>query len=156
MSQGCLRTVVLTGLTVCGIGLIVTGGVEMFSICSAQVNKTVLDGIYTEEQAKRGGTTYQDKCSGCHSADLTGGGFAPALIAEPFTGPWIDHPVDELVTIVKGTMPADRPGSLSDDAYADIVAFLLKRNGYPAGQQLLPTDSTALKQIVLKKPTPGK
>jgi S-disulfanyl-L-cysteine oxidoreductase SoxD len=44
-------------------------------------------------------------------------------------------------------MPADRPGQLSREQNADILAFLLSSNGFPAGQKELPTDAPALQKI---------
>ena len=34
-------------------------------------------------------------------------------------------------------MPAGNPGSLSHDQYAQVMAFILSKNGYPAGATAL-------------------
>ncbi len=119
---------------------------------AGQTLKTAKDGIYTEEQSKRGQSVYQDKCSACHGDDLSGGGFAPALSADAFLAVWADKRLDALAAVIKDTMPADKPGSLSAEASTDLVAFLLKTNKFPAGQEPLASDPAALQLIVIPKP----
>ena len=109
-------------------------------------------GFFTEEQATRGEATYTDRCAPCHGDDLRGTGFAPPLTDETFMGHWVDRNVGELFVQLKETMPADSPASLSDDVYADLVAFLLRANGHPVGQQPLSTDPVELEQIVIHRP----
>ena len=117
-----------------------------------QAAATVKDGVYTDEQAKRGQAGYTAKCSACHGDDLTGAGFAPALNGDTFAQSWMDRMLDELVARIKDTMPADKPGSLTPEMNADIVAFLLKSNGYPAGTRELPTEGGDLQQVTITKP----
>ena len=106
-------------------------------------------GFFTEEQATRGEAVFNDRCAPCHGEDLMGTGFAPPLTDEMFMGHWVDRNVGELFVQLKETMPADSPASLSDDVYADLVAFLLRANGHPVGQQPLSTDPVELEQIVI-------
>ena len=119
---------------------------------AGQTPKTAKDGIYTDEQAQRGQVVYQEKCSACHGDDLSGGGFAPALAADAFLAVWAEKKLKALSGAIKDTMPADKPGSLSAETNADVVAYLLKFNGFPAGQESLPSDSAALEQILIPKP----
>ena len=109
-------------------------------------------GFFTEEQATRGEVVFNDRCAPCHGEDLMGTGFAPPLTDEMFMGHWVDRNVGELFVQLKETMPADSPASLSDDVYADLVAFLLRANGHPVGQQPLSTDPVELEQIVIHRP----
>jgi mono/diheme cytochrome c family protein len=106
----------------------------------AQPVKTVWDGVFTAEQATRGQSSYPKACGSCHGSGLEGDGFAPPLVGEPFTDRWQTGSVGDFLLIVKTTMPQDRPGSLSPDAYADIVAYVLKMNNYPAGSNELSQD----------------
>ena len=76
---------------------------------------------------------------------------APALIGDNFSQRWKGGNVGDLFKIVKGTMPADRPNTLEAPQYADIIAFVLKTNGYPAGSQPLSDDPAALTPITFKK-----
>ena len=109
-------------------------------------------GFFTEEQVMRGEAVFNDRCAPCHGEDLMGTGFAPALTEEMFTGYWVDRNVGELFVQIKETMPQDSPGSLSDDVYADLVAFLLSANGHPVGQQPLSTDPVELEQLIIRGP----
>lgn len=46
----------------------------------AQTSRSVRDGVYTQQQANRGNTTYAEQCVNCHGAELNGGDETPALI----------------------------------------------------------------------------
>ena len=112
---------------------------------------TVWDGVYSEAQAARGKAAYEAQCAFCHQSDLRGQGFAPGLIEDTFTSRWQDGNLGDLLTIVKATMPQDKPASLTDEEYAAIVAYLLQANHYPAGQQELQPDPAALKAVGFKR-----
>ena len=121
---------------------------------AAQEARTVWDGIYTEEQAERGEAVYEGECTFCHLDDLQGDAFATPLIADAFTLRWEGRTVGDLLTVVKVTMPADRPATLSDEAVAGVVSFLLKMNDYPAGEQELSTDQAELAEVIFTKQEP--
>jgi S-disulfanyl-L-cysteine oxidoreductase SoxD len=118
---------------------------------AAQAGKTVWDAIYTEAQAERGKDAYEKDCAFCHLSDLAGQGFAPPLIEDTFKQRWEDGTLNDLYVVIKATMPQDKPDSLTADTYADIVAFLLKSNKYPAGQQELKPDAAEMKGVTFKK-----
>ncbi len=113
--------------------------------------KSVSEGVYTDAQAERGKAAYEANCSFCHLSDLTGQGFAPGLVDDTFKARWQDGNLGELFSIVKVTMPQDKPDSLKPDEYAAIVAFMLKMNKFPAGKQDLVPDEAALKSVSFKK-----
>ena len=121
------------------------------ALISAQQQRTVSSGVYTAEQAMRGEAAYQKSCSICHLEDLRGDQFATPLIGETFAQRWQDSSVGELFTIMKGTMPADSPGSLTARTYADIVAYLLMMNKHPAGAEELHQNPEELAKITFKK-----
>ena len=112
---------------------------------------SVWDGVYTEEQASRGRTLYDKECAGCHLDSLQGDGLAPGLVADSFTYRWQDGPVSDLFIVIKATMPADRPSALQDQEYADVIAYLLKKNNYPSGSTELSRNQADLKGIWFKK-----
>ncbi len=99
-----------------------------------QPEKTVADGVFTEAQAVRGYAAYDAACSQCHRADLTGGN-GPALRDERFTRNFAEKDLKTLYTKIATTMPRAAAGSLGDNVYLDIVAHVLKENGFPAGNQ---------------------
>ena len=123
---------------------------------STEPSQSVWDGVYTEEQANRGGPLYSQRCAQCHAPDLTGGETAPALASAEFKGNWSGLSVDDLFERIKISMPQDNPGSLSRQQTADILAFVLSRGGFPAGGTELPREAEVLKQIRFEaiKPSP--
>ena len=121
------------------------------AVVTAQSEKTVWSGIFTEEQATRGKTQTEKSCGSCHAATLKGD-LAPALVGEEFIGHWYDAKLSELVTKINTTMPADAPGSLKPAEYADVVAYLLQVNGFPAGTETLTLEPAApLESIKITK-----
>ena len=57
--------------------------------------------------------------------------------------------VGNMVSVIRSLMPPDSPGSLSDQAYTDLAAYLLQVNGSPEGPDELPDDRELLNQILL-------
>ncbi len=114
--------------------------------------RTVWDGVYSEEQAQRGEAAYRKECAMCHFANLLGEDFVPPLVEERFLARWENDFVGNLFTVIQSTMPQDRPAELSADTYADIVAYVLKKNQFPAGQQPLSKVPADLMPIAFKKP----
>jgi mono/diheme cytochrome c family protein len=127
--------------------------VQALILVSAQ-GKTTADGVYTAAQAARGETIYKDSCASCHGDDLSGGGQTPALAGKEFNVDWIDLALSDLFDRTRGTMPADKPGSLQPAQTADVIAFLLQKAAFPAGQTELPVDAAALKGIKFVSPKP--
>jgi mono/diheme cytochrome c family protein len=113
----------------------------------AQESASVWDGVYTQEQATRGKAVYAKECASCHGAALNGSGQAPPLAGPDFKGDWNGQTADDLFEKMQTSMPADRPGQLSREQNADILAFLLSSNAFPSGQKELPTDAAVLQKI---------
>ena len=116
-------------------------------LASAQTNRTVWDGVYTEEQSKRGATVYAKECGSCHGAQLTGGESAPALTGDGFMSNWTGQTVGDLFERIRQSMPQDDPGRLSRQQDADILAFIFNANGFPAGKAELDKQTEGLKLI---------
>ena len=123
----------------------------------AQPRQSVWDGAYTEEQASRGQTLFQQSCARCHGANLAGTFETPPLMGR-FIPYWAGTTMDVLFDYVSTAMPLDRPGSLGPAANAAIVAFLLKANGFPAGTKEFGSTSEAQKSISFDavRPIPKK
>ena len=100
----------------------------------AQNSATVLDGVYTHEQAQRGEAAYSASCIGCHEGQDADG---PELMGRAFLDRWREDKLEPLYTFIKTTMPGNAPGSLDERAYTDIIAFILEANGLPAGKMEL-------------------
>jgi S-disulfanyl-L-cysteine oxidoreductase SoxD len=118
---------------------------------AAQGSKTAKDGIYTEAQATRGKTAYLASCASCHQEGLQGADLAPPLKGDDFLLPWTSKSVQDLFDRVATTMPGDAPGSLPPQVNADIVAYMLQVNRFPAGTEELKADPAALKGMALAK-----
>ena len=108
---------------------------------------SVWDGVYTDEQAKRGTPLYSQFCASCHGPDLTGGEMAPALVGGDFSSNWNGLPLGDLFERMRTSMPQNDPGGLSRQQNADILAYMLSSNKFPAGKTELPSETGALKQI---------
>jgi hypothetical protein len=109
--------------------------------------KTVWDGVFSAEQAKRGEATYQKECSSCHGGDLNGDGFAPALAGAEFTNTWNGTSLGDLFERIRISMPPSAPESVSAQSKVDILSFLLKTSKFPEGKTDLPPQAEALKAI---------
>ncbi len=124
----------------------------------AAESRSVWDGVYTEDQAKRGETIYQKECAACHGAVLTGGESAPPLTGGPFLANWNGLTMGDLFDRIRKTMPQSNPGRLTRQQDADILAFMLSVNKFPAGKTELYRQSEMLKEIRFEsaKPAPKK
>lgn len=114
---------------------------------STEPQQSVWDGVYTAEQAKRGEILYAQTCVRCHGSDLNGGEIAPALNNAEFKSNWSGLTVDDLLERIKVSMPQNDPGSLSRQQTADILAFVLSKNGFPRGTTELAREAEVLKAI---------
>ena len=128
--------------------LVVTSALAGLAIAqTTPAHRTVWDGIYTEAQATRGMTAYGQSCGGCHA--LTAEGRAP-LVGDAFWKSFSQKSVGDLLKFVSTYMPNGAPATLSAATYQDIVAFMLKSNGFPAGSADLTPNATADVQILPK------
>ncbi|MDA1369891.1 MAG: cytochrome c [Proteobacteria bacterium] len=121
----------------------------MQSSIRAQGSSSIWDGIYTEAQAVRGEEEYAARCASCHSVDLRGNSNSPSLLGLSFMFIWEGRTLGELFGKVSTEMPTDQPGSLSLQSYAAILAFILKKNEFPAGSSELSTNDAVLNQILI-------
>jgi len=107
---------------------------------------------YTAAQAERGQSAYRSNCVDCHGTALDNGEFGgPPLKGGYFRGRWGSANASLLFGMLSGTMPPDRPGQLSPQTYADLMAFILSNNGYPAADKEFPSDPGAQQQMTLKR-----
>jgi len=111
--------------------------------------RSVWDGVYSDEQAKRGETLYHQKCASCHGDKLTGGESAPPLAGGQFLSNWNGLTLDVLFERIRLTMPSDNPAKVSRPLKADILAYVLRMNTFPPGKTELQYKTEMLKDILI-------
>ena len=102
--------------------------------------KTTLSGVYTREEADAGKDLYGPLCSSCHLA-------MNQHSTPEFRKKWSGKSLSELFTIMRTTMPKNDPGSLADEDYAVVLAYMLQLNKMPPGKAYLSTDTLELRKI---------
>jgi len=107
--------------------------------------RSVWDGVYTLDQAKRGALK-SGLCTSCHGDGFVGGG-SVELAGPEFLSRWEGRTVGDLFDLIRLTMPDDDPGSLPREQYADLVAYILAVNKFPNGSTEIGTSIEPLKQI---------
>lgn len=116
-------------------------------ICSAgalaaQTNgggESTNDGVYTREQAARGQQVFLTLCKSCHTPESHA---TPAFVSK-----WEGKPLSELFQYIRDEMPKNEPGSLAVEEYADVLTYILRLNGVPAGAAELPADTNRMKSV---------
>ena len=116
---------------------------------------SVWDGVFTEAQAARGRQIYSGACGLCHGRRLNGAPDDPDMVSTPplararFLRVWEGRSLATLLAYTRLTMPEDNPGSLSEQEYVDVVAYLLSMSRMPAGGDELPPDARSLAHVVI-------
>lgn len=111
--------------------------------------RSIRDGVYTEEQSRRGEAIFLATCASCHRPEMTGSMIVPALLGEAFLERWRRKSVGDLFEKAKSMPPVPIPVRPTPGEYADVVAYILGRNAFPAGPLELAADFEALATIRL-------
>ena len=111
---------------------------------------SVWDGVYTASQATRGEAAYRANCASCHGAKLEGQGRVPPLTGRDFNWDWDLMGVDNLFEKMLFTKPLNLQGQLSAAREAEILAYILKFNRFPAGSRELPADAEQLRVVLFE------
>ncbi len=113
--------------------------------------RTVWDGVYTDEQATRGEALYGEHCARCHGATLQGNGEgAQPLTGATFKSTWNGVSVGAMFDRVRLSMPQDKPGTMTRQQVADLLAFILQANKFPAGKTELARQTDLLNAITFQ------
>lgn len=142
----------LAGLGVCLVAL--SAGSLAYRDSSAAGERSVWDGVYSAAQAERGLKILAEQCALCHGESMSGGGGVPSAVGPEFMFNWNGRSVGELFEMLRTTMPPTAPGSLSDQGYADAMAALFKRNGFPASEIELQATEVILADITILRERP--
>jgi mono/diheme cytochrome c family protein len=122
--------------------------------------RSISDGVFTAEQARRGRAAYTGPCDRCHGFKLDGAPDDPDMLpAPPVAGPkflrkWDGRTLAALFDYVRMTMPTNNPGYLTGTEVADIVAYMLSVSGMPAGDDALAPEPEALAGVVIVSQSP--
>lgn len=133
---------------------ILAGSLVLATLCcalEAQVGApsgTVLDGVFSAEQAQRGRATYMSICGECHGGSLEGVS-APALRGDRFIERWREDTLDSVFGFIRERMPPGRSAAqpIPQSDYVDILAFMLEANDYDSGATELTAE--ALTEVML-------
>jgi PQQ-dependent dehydrogenase (methanol/ethanol family) len=87
---------------------------------------------YSADQAAQGKALFAQKCALCHGANLQGGA-GPPLAGSQFFLRYRGKPLSALWSTVHTEMPLNAPGTLSPQESLALVAYILQKNGFPAG-----------------------
>lgn len=126
---------------------------------SAQM-ASVWDGVFTEAQAQRGQAVYPGPCGTCHGRRLNGAPDDPDMRSTPplararFLRIWEGRSLATLFEYTRATMPESNPGSLTDEEYVDLIAYMLSVGGLPAGEDELTPDPGRLARILIRQSAP--
>jgi mono/diheme cytochrome c family protein len=121
-----------------------------------EIYKSAWAGIFTDDQAARGESSYRAGCASCHGTSLEGSDDAPPLAGRDFTYEWNCANIADLFETIQYTMPADRPGQLSEKQIAEILSYILKVNHFPAGSSVLPPSADELRGILFFAQNPSQ
>src|SRR5262245_9249066 len=123
---------------------------------AARATTSIWDGVFTEAQAKRGEIAYTGPCDRCHGYKLDGASDDPDMLPAPpvagskFLRKWDGRSLAALFEYTRATMPANNPSYLSDQEYADLIAYMLRATGVPAGEEELRPEPRSLATIVIE------
>lgn len=115
------------------------------SLLQAGQPRSVAAGVYSAGQAARGEQIYRAQCGDCHGKAMEGA-IGPPLVGDSFLANWSARPLAEAVDKIQKTMPFEKPGSLSRQQSADLLAYVLQAGRFPAGSAEL--SEGVLPQIV--------
>jgi polar amino acid transport system substrate-binding protein len=124
---------------------------------TSQAGGGALSALYTKTQAEAGARLFASRCVACHGANLQGTA-APSVAGTDFltTARKNGWTLEIIRYVVVTDMPFNAPASLSPTAYADVLAFLLASDCYPAGDKPFPTTDDPAFAGVKLGPVPGK
>src|SRR5215204_2717199 len=135
------------------VAVLIVGGflASLGVVVTAQATRSVNEGVYTADQAKKGEATYKEQCAACHGDNLEGSGPMPPLAGKDFLANWQGKTIGDLYEKTQTSMPATAPGTLTPEQAANLMAYLLSVGKYPAGTPL-PDKMDDLKKISIDTP----
>lgn len=118
-------------------------------------SRSTWNGVYSPAQASRGAAVYVAACAQCHGPDMSGIDAAPPLAGGRFAASWNGVALGDMVERIRISMPQNDPGSMSRAQVADVMAYILQQNGFPAGEKELPRQTAMLNTIAYEAYEPS-
>jgi mono/diheme cytochrome c family protein len=122
-------------------------------LCAAlHAQRTVWDGVYADGQADAGAPLYDEHCSRCHGDRLDASDYGPPLLGPEFRENWQGKTLQDLFGVIRTTMPLNKPQSLNRPVLVNVLAYLLYINGFPSGEELVPSRENLMGIKILADP----
>ncbi len=128
-----------TGWTLLLSACIIVGAAGALPAQEPATLRSTLTGVFTDAQAARGKDIYVGSCRECHTPQSHTG--------VVFKNSWGGKRLSDLLAYMQERMPKNNPGSLSNEEYAAVTAYILMLNGLPSGDEELPGDTEAARRI---------
>ena len=140
------RGVVVVVVLASGLSLAAEQAQPPTETSDLSMGRSLQSGVYSDAQAQRGEPLYAEDCAYCHGAELEGTISAPPLTAAALSARWHDKTLADLFEYQQVFMPMNSPGGFARSQNVDILAYILKKGGFPAGTEL-PSQPDAQRQI---------
>lgn len=150
---GTMASVALLAMSATAYGLETsTPGTVTAPQGDARIHVAQATATFSDDQADKGKKRYNSECAECHGEDLNGGLLGgPPLKGVNFEQTYFDGaPASGLFSFMSTLMPPNDPGRFSPGQYAEIMAYILQKNGFQSGAEL-PSDSAKLDNLILQK-----
>jgi len=106
---------------------------------------SVWDGVYTAAQADRGTAVYASHCSRCHGEAAAGR--ENPLNGERFADHWEARTLADLFRRIAAMPPGASADAVAPADKRDVMAYVLRSNGFPEGNAELPANDEGLAAI---------
>lgn len=103
---------------------------------------------FTSGQVSAGKSIYSNNCASCHGGSLEGTNDAPALSGDFFSAYWDGKTVADLYNYMHDFMPPTAPGTLAEEDYLNITAYVLSEFGHAAGEEALNLEGDPSSMII--------
>jgi len=125
------------------------------AVAAQSPSRSTWNGVYSVTQAVRGLELFMTACAECHAPDMSGIDPAPPLTGGRFAANWNGVTLGDMVERIRVSMPQNDPGSLTRAEIADVTAYILQQNGFPAGEKELPRQTAMLSTIAYEAYAPS-
>lgn len=108
------------------LGTLVLGFLVSATFAGSDPQVTSL--AFTESAVASGAEVFAESCARCHGSELEGTERFPALTGESFEADWAGKTVGDLYNFIQEEMPLGRGGTLTDEQYHLVTAFVLSHS----------------------------